>query len=64
MDIDQGIKTTPVSARSLTGCRHRLALEARAPQGEPYRRIVPVAPQHPVVPATAPGALRLPLYVV
>lgn len=35
MDIDQGIKTTPVSARSLTGCRHRLALEARAPQGEP-----------------------------
>ncbi|WP_367582181.1 FAD-dependent oxidoreductase [Tsukamurella tyrosinosolvens] len=38
--------------------------DQRAPQGEPYRRIAPVAPQHPVVPATAPGALRLPLYVV
>ncbi|BDH55167.1 hypothetical protein MTP03_01060 [Tsukamurella sp. PLM1] len=35
MDIDQAVKTTPVSARALTGCRHRLALEARAPQGDP-----------------------------
>ncbi|MGX9296273.1 TM0106 family RecB-like putative nuclease [Tsukamurella paurometabola] len=37
MDIEEGTKTTPVSARSLTGCRHRLALETRAPQvdGDP-----------------------------
>ncbi|GAA1083632.1 TM0106 family RecB-like putative nuclease [Tsukamurella spumae] len=35
MNINEATATNPVSARSLTGCRHRLALEARAPQGEP-----------------------------
>ncbi|WP_461167900.1 TM0106 family RecB-like putative nuclease [Tsukamurella serpentis] len=35
VDIDQGTGTTAVSARSLTGCRHRLALEAAAPRTEP-----------------------------
>ncbi|SDR28821.1 RecB family nuclease, putative, TM0106 family [Tsukamurella pulmonis] len=35
MNIDEATTTNPVSARSLTGCRHRLALETRAPQGEP-----------------------------
>ncbi|TWS22038.1 TM0106 family RecB-like putative nuclease [Tsukamurella sputi] len=33
--MDEATTTNPVSARSLTGCRHRLALEARAPQGDP-----------------------------
>ena len=32
--------------------------DARPAQGEPYRRIEPVAPDRPVVPAEAPGALR------
>ena len=32
--------------------------DARPAQGEPYRRIEPVAPDRPVVPADAPGALR------
>ncbi len=35
--------------------------DRRAPQGEPYRRIDPIAPRRPVVPADAPGALRLPI---
>lgn len=35
--------------------------DPRPPLGEPYRRISPVFPQHPTVPDTAPGALRLPL---
>lgn len=34
VDIDEGIKTIPVSARALTGCRHRLALDhSAAPAG-------------------------------
>ncbi|TWS21633.1 TM0106 family RecB-like putative nuclease [Tsukamurella asaccharolytica] len=33
--MDEATTTNPVSARSLTGCRHRLALEARAPQSDP-----------------------------
>jgi cholesterol oxidase len=35
--------------------------DARPPLGHPYRRIDPVAPRHPVVPASAPGALRMAL---
>lgn len=32
--------------------------ELRPAQGEPYRSLRPVAPEHPVVPADAPGGLR------
>ncbi|TSE02075.1 GMC family oxidoreductase [Skermania sp. ID1734] len=35
--------------------------DLRPDPGEPYRRINPVAPNHPVVPADAPGALKLPI---
>lgn len=32
--------------------------DQRPAQGEPYRRLDPIAPKAPVVPAEAPGALR------
>lgn len=32
--------------------------DARPAQGDAYRRLDPIAPNHPVVPADAPGALR------
>jgi cholesterol oxidase len=32
--------------------------ELRPQQGEAYRRIDPIPPAHPVVPESAPGALR------
>ena len=35
--------------------------DRRPAQGEPYRRIEPATPTSPVVPADAPGALRLPI---
>ncbi|WP_220139373.1 FAD-dependent oxidoreductase [Nocardia sp. GTS18] len=35
--------------------------DPRPPTGEPYRRIAPVPPRAPVVPAGAPAALRLPI---
>jgi cholesterol oxidase len=38
--------------------------DARPPQGQSYERISPTPPNAPVVPADAPGALRLPLTVV
>ena len=28
------------------------------PQGQPYRRLEPIAPKNPVVPVDAPGGLR------
>ncbi len=36
--------------------------DPRPPMGVPYRRIAPVAPARPVVPATAAAALRLPIW--
>ena len=33
--------------------------DQRPAQGEPYKRLAPIAPEHPVVPADAPAALRL-----
>ncbi|GAD82474.1 FAD-dependent oxidoreductase [Nocardia asteroides] len=36
--------------------------DPRPAAGDPYRRIAPVAPRNPVVPAAAPGALRLPIW--
>jgi cholesterol oxidase len=35
--------------------------DKRTEQGQAYRRIPPTAPNNPVVPEGAPGALRLPL---
>lgn len=35
--------------------------DQRPEQGSDYRRLAPTAPAHPVVPADAPGALRLPI---
>lgn len=35
VDMQQDTQTIAVSARALTGCRHRLALDAQAPQGDP-----------------------------
>jgi cholesterol oxidase len=32
--------------------------DLRPPQGEAYKRLAPIAPEHPVVPADAPAALR------
>ena len=34
--------------------------DPRPRPGDPCRRVAPVLPRHPVVPASAPGALRLP----
>jgi cholesterol oxidase len=33
--------------------------DKRSAQGQPYQRLAPIAPEHPVVPADAPAALRL-----
>ena len=56
--------------RALAGILSELGLGAlparlvpcpRPELGDGYQRIPPVAPQTPVVPADAPGALRLPI---
>jgi cholesterol oxidase len=38
--------------------------DARPEVGSAYEPVAPVAPRHPVVPDSAPGALRLPIVSV
>ncbi|WP_234974253.1 FAD-dependent oxidoreductase [Williamsia sterculiae] len=38
--------------------------DLRPEQGAPYERLTPVAPRSPIVPESAPGALRLPIVAV
>ncbi|MEC4613139.1 GMC family oxidoreductase [Tsukamurella tyrosinosolvens] len=64
LGVNPSLTITAQAERAAALWPNKGEVDQRAPQGEPYRRIAPVAPQHPVVPATAPGALRLPLYVV
>jgi cholesterol oxidase len=53
-------------SRSITAQAERAAslwpnkgqVDQRPAQGEPYRRLAPIPPEHPVVPADAPAALR------
>ncbi|MGC5025530.1 GMC oxidoreductase [Tsukamurella sp. DT100] len=64
LGVNPSLTITAQAERAAALWPNKGEADQRAPQGEPYRRIAPVAPRHPVVPATAPGALRLPLYVV
>ena len=57
------------ATRPAVGCaieirlaRPRASGDLRPEQGQAYKRLAPIAPEHPVVPADAPAALRqLPL---
>ncbi|WP_336669841.1 GMC family oxidoreductase [Tsukamurella sp. USMM236] len=64
LGVNPSLTITAQAERAAALWPNKGEADQRAPQGVPYRRIAPVAPRHPVVPATAPGALRLPLYVV
>ncbi|CAM3662340.1 FAD-dependent oxidoreductase [Tsukamurella ocularis] len=61
LGVNPSLTITAQAERAAALWPNKGEADQRAPQGEPYRRIAPVAPQHPVVPATAPGALRLPI---
>ncbi|MBS4103363.1 GMC oxidoreductase, partial [Tsukamurella paurometabola] len=60
LGVNPSLTITAQAERAAALWPNKGEADQRAPQGEPYRRIAPVAPRHPVVPATAPGALRLP----
>ena len=63
-DIHFGILAAAVAAqaeRSAALWPNKGEDDVRPAQGEPYRRLNPIAPKNPVVPAGAPGALSLPI---
>jgi cholesterol oxidase len=61
LGVNPSLTITAQAERAMSMWPNRGEADARPPLGAGYERIAPVAPQRPVVPEAAPGALRLPL---
>ncbi len=61
LGVNPSLTITAQAERAMALWPNRGEADPRPPLGEGYRRVRPVAPHHPVVPADAPGALRLPI---
>jgi cholesterol oxidase len=59
--VNPSLTITAQAERAMSFWPNKDEADSRPPIGEPYQRIPPIAPQRPVVPSAAPGALRLPL---
>lgn len=60
LGVNPSLTITAQAERAASFWPNKGEADARPRLGEPYRRIDAVAPQSPVVPASAPGALRSP----
>jgi cholesterol oxidase len=60
LGVNPSLSITAQAERAASLWPNKSEADVRPAQGEPYRRLNPVAPQHPVVPAGAPGGLRWP----
>ena len=58
LGVNPSLTITAQAERAFALWPNRGESDPRPPQGEPYRRLAPVPPRRPAVPATAPGALR------
>lgn len=61
LGVNPSLTITAQSERAVALWPNKGEADTRPPLGAGYRRIAPVAPRRPVVPESAPGALRLPL---
>ena len=57
LGVNPSLTITAQAERAMALWPNRGDPDQRSLPGEPYRRIEPIAPDHPVVPAGAPGAL-------
>ncbi|CAB4912672.1 MAG: FAD-dependent oxidoreductase [Actinobacteria bacterium] len=64
LGVNPSLTITAQAERASALWPNRGEADPRPPQGEAYRPVRPVPPRAPVVPSSAPGALRLPLTVV
>jgi cholesterol oxidase len=58
LGVNPSLSITAQAERAASLWPNKNGQDLRPAQGEPYRRLEPVAPEHPVVPAGAPGELR------
>lgn len=64
LGVNPALTITAQAERAMSLWPNKGETDPRPAQGEPYRRLSPVAPRNPVVPDSAPGALRLPIVEV
>ncbi len=60
LGVNPSLTITAQAERAMAFWPNKGEQDARPALGAPYQRIAPVTPNQPVVPATAPAALRLP----
>ena len=60
LGVNPSLTITAQAERAMAFWPNKGDSDARPALGSPYRRIEPTAPDRPVVPGSAPGALRLP----
>ncbi|HZU48851.1 MAG TPA: GMC family oxidoreductase [Mycobacterium sp.] len=58
LGVNPSLSITAQAERAASLWPNKGQEDLRPSQGEPYRRLEPIAPKQPVVPADAPGALR------
>lgn len=58
LGVNPSLSITAQAERAASLWPNKGEQDLRPVQGEPYRRLAPIAPARPVVPAEAPGALR------
>jgi cholesterol oxidase len=61
LGVNPSLTITAMAERAISLWPNHGEQDARPPLGAPYQRQAAVAPLHPVVPAEAPAALRLPI---
>jgi cholesterol oxidase len=61
LGVNPSLTITAQAERAMSLWPNNGGADPRPALGTPYQRVAPVAPQHPVVPDSAPGALRLPI---
>jgi len=61
LGVNPSLTITAQAERALSFWPNKGEHDTRPAAGSPYQRVQPVKPGHPVVPADAPGALRLPI---
>jgi cholesterol oxidase len=58
LGVNPSLSITAQAERAASLWPNMGQVDERPAQGEPYRRLAPIPPEHPVVPADAPAALR------
>ncbi|MEV6282369.1 GMC family oxidoreductase [Kribbella sp. NPDC051770] len=61
LGVNPSLTITAQAERALAFWPNKGQPDPRPAAGTPYQRVTAVVPEHPVVPADAPGALRLPI---